>query len=141
MKDAALNAPLVAKQEEPEDWMAEFANIKLPVPEPADSPQVPSEVFTGMFQAIGGERKPSASPVDTELVGAASTVLDHHDTVAVKTKMDTLANKIAEGEVSKPHSANVALPDDIIPVTERTIPTSKTESSVPDMLDLDDLDL
>ena len=141
LKDAALNAPLVAKQEEPEDWMAEFANKKQPVPEPADSPQVPSEVFTGMFQAIGGERKPSASPVDTELVGAASTVLDHHDTVAVKTKMDTLANKIAEGEVSKPHSANVALPDDIIPVTERTIPTSKTESSVPDMLDLDDLDL
>ena len=141
LEDAALNSPSVSKQEEPEDWMAEFANKKQPVPEPVDSPQVPSEVFTGMFQAIGGERKPSASPVDTELVGAASTVLDHHDTVVVKTKMDTLANKIAEGEVSKPHSANVALPDDIIPVTERTIPTSKTESSVPDMLDLDDLDL
>ena len=69
-----------------------------------------------MFQAVGGERKPSAQPVDSQLVGA-STVLDHHDTMAVKTKLDGLASDIAEGEISKPHSANVALPDDIVPVT------------------------
>ena len=128
-------------QEQPEDWMAEFANKKQPVPEVAESPQIPSEVFTGMFQAVGGERKPSSQPVDSQLVGAASSVLDHHDTMAVKSKLDTLANEIADGEVSLPHSANVALPDDIVPVTTRTVPLPKTEQKAPSMLDLDDLDL
>ena len=45
------------------------------------------------------EKENPAQPVDTQLVGAASTVLDHHDTVAVKSKLDTLASEIAEGEV------------------------------------------
>ena len=138
---AALNKPPTDAQEQPEDWMAEFANKKQSIPEITESPQIPSEVFTGMFQAVGGERKPSAKPVDSQLVGAASTVLDHHDTMAVKTKLDDLASDIAEGEISKPHSANVALPDDIVPVTARTVPTPKNEPDVRDMLDLDDLDL
>ena len=141
LENAALNQPSSANQEEPEDWLAEFANKKQPILEPAQSPEVPSEVFTGMFQAVGGEKKPSPHPVDSKLVGAASTVLDHHDTKVVKTKMDTLASEIAEGEISKPHSANVALPDDIVPVTERTVPKVKSEGTVPKILDLDDLDL
>ena len=61
--------------------------------------------------------------------------------MAVKTKLDDLASDIAECEISKPHSANVALPDDIVPVTARTVPTPKNEPDVRDMLDLDDLDL
>mgnify|MGYP004066352719 CR=1 FL=1 len=48
---------------------------------------------------------------------------------------------IAEGEVSAPHSANVALPDDIVPVTSRTVPLPQKQPEVPTMLDLDDLDL
>ena len=127
--------------EEPEDWMAEFAKKKQKVPEIAQSPQIPSEVFTGMFQAVGGERKPTAAPVDSKLVGAASTVLDHHDTIAVKNKLDVLASDIAKGEISRPHTANVALPDDIQPVTERTVPVKKSENNVPEMFNLDDLDL
>ena len=141
MEEAALSRPPSEIQEQPEDWMAEFANKKQPVPEIAESPQIPSEVFTGMFQAVGGERKPTAKPVDSQLVGAASTVLDHHDSMAVKTRLDSLASEIAEGEVSKPHSANVALPDDIVPVTTRTVPLPKTAPEAPPMLDLDDLDL
>ena len=141
MEEAALSRPPSDVQEQPEDWMAEFANKKQPVPEIAESPQIPSEVFTGMFQAVGGERKPTAKPVDSQLVGAASTVLDHHDSMAVKTRLDSLASEIAEGEVSKPHDANVALPDDIVPVTTRTVPLPKTAPETPPMLDLDDLDL
>ncbi len=141
LEEAALLQTNTSSQEQPEDWMAEFANKKQPVPEIAESPQIPSEVFTGMFQAVGGERKPSAQPVDSQLVGAASTVLDHHDTIAVKSKLDSLASEIAEGEVSAPHSANVALPDDIVPVTSRTVPLPKKQPEAPTMLDLDDLDL
>jgi len=141
MEEAALSRPPSNIQEQPEDWMAEFANKKQAVPEIAESPQIPSEVFTGMFQAVGGERKPTAKPVDSQLVGAASTVLDHHDSMAVKTKLDSLASEIAEGEVSKPHGANVALPDDIVPITTRTVPLPKTAPETPPMLDLDDLDL
>ena len=141
LEEAALLQTNTSSQEQPEDWMAEFANKKQPVPEIAESPQIPSEVFTGMFQAVGGEKKPSAQPVDSQLVGAASTVLDHHDTIAVKSKLDSLASEIAEGEVSAPHSANVALPDDIVPVTSRTVPLPKKQPEAPTMLDLDDLDL
>ena len=118
--------------------MAEFANKKQPVPEPVQSPQVSNEAFTGMFQAGSGERKPSLEPVDSGLVGAANTVLDHHDSIAVKSKLDDLVSGIASGDINKPHSANVALPDDIVPVTERTVAKKKV---VPEMLDLDDLDL
>ncbi len=128
-------------EQKPDDWMAEFATKKQPTPEIAQSPQIPSEVFTGMFQAVGGGQKPVAEPVDSRLVGAASTVLDHHDTVATKSKLDDLVENLAAGNVSTPHTANVALPDDIIPVTERTVPKSKADVSVPTMLDLDDLDL
>ena len=141
LEEAALLQTNTNTQEQPEDWMAEFASKKQPVPEIAESPQIPSEVFTGMFQAVSGERKPSAQPVDSQLVGAASTVLDHHDTMAVKSKLDSLASEIAEGEVSAPHSANVALPDDIVPVTSRTVPLPQKQPEVPTMLDLDDLDL
>ena len=141
LEEAALLQPNTSTQQQPEDWMAEFASKKQPVPEIAESPQIPSDVFTGMFQAVGGERKPSAQPVDSQLVGAASTVLDHHDTVAIKSKLDSLASEIAEGEVSAPHSANVALPDDIVPGTSRTVPLPKEQPEAPTMLDLDDLDL
>ena len=141
LEEAALLQPKISTQKQPEDWMAEFASKKQPVPEIAESPQIPSDVFTGMFQAVGGERKPSAQPVDAQLVGAASTVLDHHDTAAIKSKLDSLASEIAEGEVSVPHSANVALPDDIVPVTSRTVPLPKEQPEAPTMLDLDDLDL
>ena len=128
-------------EQKPDDWMAEFATKKQPTPEIAQSPQIPSEVFTGMFQAVGGGQKPVAEPVDSRLVGAASTVLDHHDTVATKSKLDDLVENLAAGNVSTPHTANVALPDDIVPVTERTVPKPKADVSVPTMLDLDDLDL
>ncbi|MGB0602894.1 MAG: hypothetical protein ACPGNS_04750 [Candidatus Poseidoniaceae archaeon] len=128
-------------EQKPDDWMAEFATKKQPTPEIAQSPQIPSAVFTGMFQAVGGGQKPVAEPVDSRLVGAASTVLDHHDTVATKSKLDDLVENLATGNVSTPHTANVALPDNIIPVTERTVPKPKANVSVPTMLDLDDLDL
>ena len=128
-------------EQKPDDWMAEFATKKQPTPQIAQSPQIPSEVFTGMFQAVGGGQKPVAEPVDSRLVSAASTVLDHHDTVATKSKLDDLVENLAAGNVSTPHTANVALPDDIVPVTERTVPKPQADVSVPTMLDLDDLDL
>ena len=128
-------------QQKPDDWMAEFTRKKQPTPELVESPQIPSEVFTGMFQAVGGGKKPVAEPVDSKLVGAASTVLDHHDTAATKSKLDDLVDNLAAGNISSPHSANVALPDDIVPVTERTVPRKQNDVSVPTMLDLEDLDL
>ena len=87
-------------KQKPDDWMAEFSKKKQPTPEIVQSPQIPSEVFTGMFQAVGGGQKPVAEPVDSRLVGAASTVLDHHDTVATKSKLDDLVENLATGNVS-----------------------------------------
>ena len=142
LAEIARNTPPEKAVEEPEDWMAEFNNKRQEVPSPAASPEMPAEAFTGMFQAIGGERKPVSEPVNSQLVGAANTVLDHHDIASTKSKADNLVTDIAIGDVSTPHSANVALPDDIVPVTQRTVPiVKKEETNVPAMLDLDDLDL
>lgn len=140
LEDAALNTP-VTIDEKPSDWMAEFANKKQPVPEIAESPSMPSETFTGMFESISGPRKQSATPVDSGLVGAANTVLDHHDNIAMKSKLDDLANQISTGNISKPHIANVALPDDAVAITDRTVAVQKVTEQIPTMLDLDDLDL
>jgi hypothetical protein len=141
LEEAALLAPLVKENERPDDWMAEFANKKQAVPEPVESPQVPNEVFTDMFRTVGGHSKPTAEPVDSELVDAASTILDHHDTIAVKARLDSLATDIASGDVSKPHDANISLPEDIIPETSRTVAKPRVEENIPEMLDIDDLDL
>jgi hypothetical protein len=141
LENSALLAPLVKEDETPDDWLAEFSNKKQPVPAPVESMQVPGEVFTGMFRAVGGHSKPTAEPVDSVLVGAASTILDHHDTITVKARLDSLATEIASGDISKPHNANIALPDDIIPETSRTVSKPRIDPKVPEMLNLDDLDL
>ena len=94
-----------------------------------------------MFQAVSGERNPVRNRLIHSWWVLQEFVLDHHDTMAVKSKLDSLASEIAEGEVSAPHSANVALPDDIVPVTSRTVPLPQKQPEVPTMLDLDDLDL
>ena len=141
MEEDALLAPPIQKDETPDNWMAEFAQKKQPVPEVVQSPNVPSEVFTGMFETVSGPKKQSSEPVDSELVGAANTVLDYHDNVATKTRLDNLADQIAAGDVSKPHVANVALPDDVKPDTERTNPIKKSDTTNQKMFNLDDLDL
>jgi hypothetical protein len=55
--------------------------------------------------------------------------------------MDNLAFDVATGQVSTPHHANVALPDDLEPETSRTNPVTKEIDEVPSMFDIDDLDL
>jgi hypothetical protein len=122
-----------------DNWMEEFNKKKQPVPEIVQSPQIPSEAFTGMFRASSKPTELPAQPVDPRLVSAASTVLDHHDIKSVKSQIDDLANQISQGEVNQPHSANVKLPDDVVQVTDRTVPKQKNDP--PPMFNLDDLDL
>ena len=141
LEEAALIAPQVQENKNSDNWLEEFATKKQTIPEPVSSPTIPEQAFKGMFQSISGPTKPSAEPVDTKLIGAASTVLDHHDTVATRTRLDNLASGIATDGISKPHTANVALPDDIVPVTDRTVPNQKVIDDIPDMVDLSDLDL
>ena len=121
--------------------MAEFSKKRQPVPSPVESPQIPSEVFTGLFKASSKPSESAFEPVDSRLVNAASTVLDHHDLEMVKTQINELTDSISSGDISTPHGSNELLPDDIIPVTERTVPRPKSEEEIPSMLDLDDLDL
>ena len=97
--------------------------------------------FSNIFMASSGPRKPSMQPVDDRLVDAANTVIDHHDQTVVKSKMQELSDSIARGEVSKPHSANSQLPDDIVPITNRTVIAKSDQDNVPNMINLDDLDL
>jgi hypothetical protein len=139
--EAARNAPPELTEEEPEDWMAEFHGKRQGEPIIADSPEMPAEVFTGMFHATSGPKQMQTDPVAQQLVGAASTVVDHHDKIFVKDKMDNLAFDVATGQVSTPHHANVALPDDLEPETSRTNPVTKEIDEVPSMFDIDDLDL
>ena len=122
-----------------DNWMEDFNKKKQPVPEIVQSPQIPSEAFTGMFRASSKPTELPAQPVDPKLVSAASTVLDHHDIRSVKSQIDDLTNQISQGDVNQPHSANVKLPDDVVQVTDRTVPKQKNDP--PPMFNLDDLDL
>ena len=122
-----------------DNWVEDFNKKKQPVPEIVQSPQIPSEAFAGMFRASSKPTELPAQPVDARLVSAASTVLDHHDIKSVKSQIDDLTNQISQGEVSQPHSANVKLPNDVVQVTDRTVP--KQKSDPPPMFNLDDLDL
>ncbi len=141
LAEAARNAPPEPMNEEPEDWMAEFHGKRQDELEIAKSPEMPAEVFTGMFHASSGPKQMQTDPVAPQLVGAASTVIDHHEEIIVKDKMDELAFDVATGQVSTPHHANISLPDDLEPETSRTNPVTKEIEEVPSMLDLDDLDL
>ena len=141
LENQSLSNPSEIDNGEPEDWMAEFSKKRQPVPSPVESPQIPSEVFTGLFKASSKPSESAFEPVDSRLVNAASTVLDHHDLEMVKTQINELTDSISSGDISTPHGSNELLPDDIIPVTERTVPRPKSEEEIPSMLDLDDLDL
>ena len=95
-------------QQKPEDWMAEFKSKKQPVPEIAQSPEISSQEFAGMFQAVGGDKKPVSDPVDSSIVGAANALLDPHGTISAPKKDDEIV---------------------------------ETNARVPEMFNLDDLDL
>ena len=139
------NQSLLAQAEAPaqseENWMEEFARKKQQTPQITESPAMDANEFSNMFMASSGPRKPSMLPVNDRLVDAANTVIDHHDQTVVKSKMQELSDSIARGEVSKPHSANSKLPDDIVPITNRTVIAKSDQDNVPDMFNLDDLDL
>ena len=139
MEDNKLLTPNETPKEN-EDWLSEFHEKKQEVSEIIESPSIPGQVFKGMFQAVGGGKSPVTEPVESQLVNAASTVVDHHERLEIKEKIDGLALDLALGQASKPHPANVTLPDDVEIVANRTIP-QKREENVPDMIDLDDLDL
>ena len=141
LEDAALLHKAESPTESDGDWLSEFHEKKQSVPEVVESPSIPGQVFTGMFQAVSGGKSPVTEPVETELVDAASTVVDHHEKIEVKGKMDDLALDLSLGQVSKPHHANVVLPDDAEAIVERTIPHKKTNENIPSMIDLGDLDL
>jgi hypothetical protein len=122
-----------------EDWMAEFYNKKQETPTIVESPEIPADIYTGMFQATHGTSKSSLEPLESELVGAASTVIDHHEIAINKERIDDLVTDIERGNISKPHSANVNLPEDAYHVTERTIPIKndkRKESRTNEDLDL-----
>ena len=120
----------------------EFNKKKQAIPTPAESPEIPSETFTGMFTANAGEWKPSPEPVDSNIVSAASSVIDQHEKATSKAKLDSLTSEISSGSISQPHHSNVVLPTDAIPVTDRTVKINEQNNNASDQIyDIDDLDL
>ena len=55
MADASLLNQQNSRDEQPEDWMAEFASKKQAVPEIAESPQIPSEVSLACSKLLAGK--------------------------------------------------------------------------------------
>ena len=142
LEQRELNRPREEDKAQPGDWMAEFNKKKQAIPTPAESPEIPTETFTGMFTANAGEWKPSPEPVDSNIVSAASSVIDQHEKATSKEKLDSLTSEISSGSISQPHHSNVVLPTDAIPVTDRTVKINKQNNNASDQIyDIDDLDL
>lgn len=131
----AINDRLKRKEEEPiqlppkqpetvEDWQAGFQPGAHHEEVDLSSPVIDRESFASQFRSKASP-KPKSQGVSQELVGAATTVLDHHDEQAMMQKMDHLADDILSVP-SQPHQANVTLPK-AQAITERTNPQKRQD--------------
>jgi len=131
----AINERIKRKEDEPrkiiseepetvEDWQEKFQTGHKKEDLDLSSPEIDSANFTREFQSKAAP-KPVTSGVSRELIGAATTVLDHHDEQSMMHRMDSLVDEILN-EPSQPHEANVALPA-AEAITERTIPQKKQD--------------
>jgi len=129
-RELAAEKKAKSAQEKPEDWLQRFEDGgELPLDIPT-SPEVSKDAFVASFRKVGGVPSLSSQPVEKELFGAASTVLDHHDGERMSGVLEDVSQLIDERVVA-PHPANIALSasDVSIGLTERTDPRGLVDKS------------
>ena len=120
-----------------DDWMSQYkekdvAEIPATTVQPTQS--VPKEAYEAMFRHQHGAPEPSRTPVDTNLVSAATVVLDARTEEAKKSQADSLLESIESGDRHQPLDAN----RELMPVKEENVPlpSSNNEPNEP----IDDLE-
>ena len=97
-KDAAWAARHAVHETVPakvEDWMGRFENGGESKPEAIESPAMPAHAFQALFQ-MQSQSKPAKQGPSSEVVDAAQTVLEHHDSKADYDAMDDLVDDLLE---------------------------------------------
>ena len=95
-----------------EDWMSQYRDQSTAEPEPAPiqpTQQVPKETYQAMFRHQHGASQPSQPPVDSNLVSAATVVLDARTEEVSKEKANSLLDSLPEGPQPRPLLANQQL--------------------------------
>ena len=88
-----------------DDWMEQYKqNETTEQPAPAIQPtqQVPKATYEAMFRHQHGASEPSRPPVDSQLVSAATVVLDVRTQEAKKKQADDLLESIQAGQKHQP---------------------------------------
>jgi len=97
-KDAAWAARHAVHETLPakvEDWMGRFENGGESEPEAIESPAIPAHAFQALFQ-MQSQTKPAKQGPSSEVVGAAQTVLEHHDSKADYAAIDDLVDDLLD---------------------------------------------
>ena len=131
-----------------DDWLDKFAEggeAEIEIPQ---SPEVSNAAFVAGFRNKGGSPSQQPMQVEEALVGAATTVLDHHEGRQMDVDLETISEKI-DRKVVSPHPANVALPSEIqstdrtqrierrnLTKSQENVPLPKSEEPSDDELDL-----
>jgi hypothetical protein len=68
-------------------------------PELAVSPQMNKEAFAASFVNKSGIAQPPAEPVDSDLVNAASSVLEHHDEKQMKGQISRISSDLSTAKL------------------------------------------
>ena len=104
-----------------DDWMSQYGEkevAELP-PTPVQPTQsVPKETYEAMFRHQHGASQPSQAPVDTNLVSAATIVLDARTEEANKSQADAMLAALETGERHQPLAEN----DQLLPKQETNTP-------------------
>ena len=112
-KDTEWKAKMAAYEppepEKPEQWMQKFKDGVVSAPKAlvgavVDSPKVAGKVFQDLFTAKSPPKTKSRQQPSEELLGAANTVLTHHEKSKEADLIDDLANELISEK--DPHPAN-----------------------------------
>ena len=117
-----------------DDWMSQYGEkdvAELP-PTPVQPTQsVPKETYEAMFRHQHGAAKPSQTPVDSNLVSAATIVLDARTEEANKSQADAMLASLQAGERHQPLAEN----DQLLPKQETNTPLPEVNNTPDEPMD------
>ena len=108
-----------------------FQVEEAPPASPQPEKEVPKATFEAMFRQQHGAPQPTPAPVDTNLVSAATVVLDARTQEAKKAQADALLDAVQDGERHQRPLENEFLQ----PRSEPNVPLPESTANPTDSVD------
>ncbi len=117
-----------------ESWLSQYGEREVeeaPPASPQPEKEVPKATFEAMFRQQHGAPQPTPAPVDTNLVSAATVVLDARTQEAKKAQADALLDAVQDGERHQRPLENEFLQ----PRSEPNVPLPESTANPTDSVD------